>query len=316
MIKCWLLTCCAVVTLMGCSKSGQAEKVRIAINPWPGYEFLYLAGQKGFFAERGLNVEIVELSSLADVQRIYIQGRVEGFGSTVIEAVQAAGATQLPLNVILVPDFSNGGDVILGSGTINKVSDLRGKKVGVEVGSLGMFFLYSALKANRMTLDDVQVVNVEQLDALTHIKSNQVDAMVTYPPFSLELLKQDKVKQIFDSSEIPGKIIDTISLRTTAVKDMAQWIEKFHQVWQRTLDYAAENRQEAYGIMAQREGIAVNEFAEALSGLEIIEASKQAKLLNSKMLKDNVKEVCDVLTIAKSITFECDNIDQLVKGYK
>ena len=93
-----------IFLLMACTESVKPQKVRIAINPWPGYEFLYLASELGFYEQEGINVEIVELSALADVQRVYIQGRVDGFGSTVIEAVQAAGIPQKPLSIILVPD--------------------------------------------------------------------------------------------------------------------------------------------------------------------------------------------------------------------
>lgn len=81
----------AVVILTGCSKQAQQEKIRLAINPWPGYEFLYLAGQKGFFVEHGLNVEIVELSSLADVQRIYIQGRVDALARRLLRRFKPQG---------------------------------------------------------------------------------------------------------------------------------------------------------------------------------------------------------------------------------
>lgn len=315
MAKLWFALIVLACLLSGCSKMEQDEKIRLAINPWPGYEFLYLAGQKGFFAEAGLNVEIVELSSLADVQRIYTQGRIDAFGSTVIEAVQSAGVTQQPLDIILIPDFSNGGDVIIGNASVRSLADLKGKKVGTEVGSLGMFILHAALAKHGMSLDDVEVINVEQLEVHKQMKNGLVDAVVTYPPYSLSVLRLPGHNQIFDTTEIPGQVIDTISMRHGAVKDTRAWVDKFHQVWLKVLDFARKNPAEAHSIMAQREGISVAEFADALTGLQVVSSQEQNQLLKSDTLKNNIKEVCEVLARAKSITFECNNINALVRGY-
>lgn len=224
--------------------------------------------------------------------------------------------TQEPLELILIPDFSNGGDVIIANETVSNIEALKGKKIGTEIGSLGMFVLHAALAKHGMTLDDVEVVNVEQLDAEREMKNKAIDAVVTYPPYSLTIAKLSGHKQVFDSAEIPGKVIDTISMRQGVVEDVEQWVEKFHKVWARTLAYARQNRDEAYRIMATREGISVEEFSDALTGLKVVPALDQKALLQSKALKTNIKEVCEVLKRAESISFECDNIHQLVHGYR
>ncbi len=302
--------------LVGCSPAPEQPKVRLAINPWPGYEFLYLASEKGFFKQYGLDIEIVEMSSLADVQRLYIQGRVDAFGSTVIEAVQAAGATQSPLDIVLIPDFSNGGDVIIGNDKVASLADLKGKKVGAEVGSLGMFILHAALRKEGMSLADVNVVNVEQLDIKRKFEQGLIDAVVTYPPYSLEVLKLPGYRQVFDTTAIPEKVIDTISLRHGLIGDTQSWVNKFHQVWQHTLEYAKANSAHAYEIMAERQGITVAEFGDALSGLELVGSDRQQALLGSEQLKQNIVDACMVLKSADNVTFSCDNITELVRGHK
>lgn len=301
------------IVLAACTEPEKTQKVRIAINSWPAFEFLYLASELGFYEQEGIDVEIVELSALADVQRVYIQGRVDGFGSTVIEAVRAAGITQKPLSIILVPDFSAGADVIVGNAAILSVSDLKGRKVGAEVGSLGIFVLHAALRKYGMSLDDVTIVNVEQLDTKNAMANDEVDAVVTYPPYSISLTKHSNNKQIFDTSEIREQVIDLIVMRSGVLDNQTQWIEKFHRVWQKTLDYAAANRQQAYEIMAKREGVSVAEFADALSGLQIVQRDKQKALLNSEQLKNNIADVCKVLSTTESIRFNCKNIGQLLE---
>jgi NitT/TauT family transport system substrate-binding protein len=306
---------CCLLVLAGCIPESKNPKVRIAINAWPGYEFLYLAKQKGMFAEHGLNVEIVELSTLSDVQRVYTQGRVDGFGSSIVESVQAAGVTQEPLDIVLISDFSSGGDEILAIKPIKSISDLKGKQVGVEVGTLGIYVLHTALKKYGMTLDDVNVVNVEQLNVDTSMDNREIDAVVTYSIDSIAWSQLTKYQRIFDTRETPNKVIDVISIRRDVIADQKQWVEQFHQVWRQVLAFTKANPGEAYEIMAKREGVSVDEFTKALSGLKTIEQAEQVPLLKSNLLQVNISEVCDVLKQTSAIEFECNNINELVKGY-
>ena len=81
----WLVV--AVLSLgVGCSPE-KPTTLRVGINPWPGYEFLYLAQEKGFYRDAGLDVRLVEFSSLADTRRAYERGQINAIGTTVIEVL-------------------------------------------------------------------------------------------------------------------------------------------------------------------------------------------------------------------------------------
>lgn len=300
----------ALYLLSSCTRQDASETVRIAINPWPGYEFLYLAAQKGYFAAEGLDVELLELASLADVKRIFEQERADGMASTAIEAVQVASTSRGDIILVLVPDYSNGGDVIVAHDPISELADLNGKKVGVEIGLLGTYILSRAMETAGLTVDDVTEINVEQLSAEQALMSGQVDAMVTYPPFSTSILKRTGVKKIFSTVEIPEEIIDTVSIRADAMANPTLWQEKFHNAWQRASNYASENPEEAYRIMAEREGITVPEFTDALKGINILDKHDQSAILGSKKLKANLERVCETLKRAGEMDFDCTQIHQ------
>ncbi len=306
------LILCLPLWLSGCSDPNQ-DLVRIAINPWPGYEFLHLAKTKGFFKEEGLNIELIEMASLADVQRVYIQGRADALASTIIEAVHAAGNTQEPLSLIHIPDYSNGGDIILAHDSISSVKELKGKRIGAEIGSLGMYILALALDKNGLSLADVEILNVEQLAGEEAMLTGEVDAFVTYPPFSTAIQKHQQFKQIMSTAELPGDVIDSIAIRSSVLQDKPDWTRKFLKVWDKTLEYSQNNKQESYEIMATREGISPQEFEDALSGLKLM-TSKQSQLsLASKSTANNIDKVCQTLAAAKTIEFPCDNIKDLIK---
>ena len=71
----------SVLALSACSEA-PSDPLRVGINPWPGYGPLFLAADKGFFAEEGIDVELVELTSLADVRRAFERGQIDGMTSS------------------------------------------------------------------------------------------------------------------------------------------------------------------------------------------------------------------------------------------
>ena len=297
--------------LGSCNRQDASEKVRIAINPWPGYEFLYLAAEKGYFEAQGLDIELLELASLADVKRIFEQQRADGMASTAIEAATSTSTGEII--IVLVPDYSHGGDVIVAKDPISSVTELKGKKVGVEIGLLGTYILSRAMATVELSLDDVIEINVEQLSAEQAIISGEVDAMVTYPPFSLSILKRGDVNKIFSTVAIPEEIIDTVSIRADAVANPILWQNKFHNAWQRALDFASENPEEAYRIMAEREGITAQEFEEALQGMNILNKHDQSTILGSNKLKSNLELVCETLKRTGDMNFDCTKIHSRLK---
>lgn len=295
------------VCLLSCNAPPSTPHVKLGINPWPGYELLYLASELGFYQQAGLDVEIIESPSLAEVQRLYTLGRTNAMATTMIEVISAAGNHQKPTTIVLVPDFSNGGDVILAKNEISSLHQLKGKKIGAELGSLGIFLLAKALQSVSLSLDDVEVINTEQLDANHTMRSGLIDAIVTYPPYSIELKKQHQLTTIFSSAEIPQTIVDTVSVDSKVLKQDPMWVTKFHSVWQKTLEYMQQHPQQSYAIMAKREGITEEEFQIALNQLTLLNKNQQS-LLSSSAFKGNLLNACITLSKAGSINFECQNL--------
>ncbi len=302
-----------IVLLVSCVPKEKNDPVKIGINPWPGYEFLYLAEQKGFFDQVGINVSLVQLSSLSDVQRAYIAGRVDGMASTLIEAVQATQLSDRPVKIILVPDYSNGGDVVIAKTPVGTMQDLKGKNVGVELGSLGIYFLHRALSKSGLALNDVTMANVEQIDSKEAFSQGKIDAFVSYPPISIELMKQEGMSKIFSSAEIPFEIIDSVSVDAAKIKEMPDFAEKFVQAWQLALDYYEQYPDESAHIMAEREGISAEEFKEALLDLSILDRKKQKEIFASpEKLVNAIDDVCQVLVDIESLQKSCDTLPALV----
>ncbi|MCG9748787.1 ABC transporter substrate-binding protein [Shewanella sp. Isolate8] len=298
--------------MVGCGPKKVEEAVTIAINPWPGYELLYLAKQKGFYRQVGANIELVQVSTLSDAQRAYLTGHVDGFASTMIEAIQVAPLGGKPIKIVLLADYSDGGDVIIAPTSIENMQALRGQTIGCEVSSLGIFVLERALRQHQMQLDDVNVINVEQGAAVSALALGKIAAMVTYPPYSVEIQSSGDYLQLFSTKEIPEEVLDTLSISSSVLAEHPQLVDQIHQAWQLTLDYMRQHPEEAMAIMAKREGLQVAEFKEALADLKLLSSEEQHKLFAQRdKLTQLGYSVCETLVKIGAIESDCLHVDNL-----
>lgn len=307
-MKVWLaLLFTGLITILGCTPKEQPP-VTIAINPWPGYEYLYLADQMGFFEDVGANIKLVQITSLSDAQRAYVNHRVDGLASTLIEAVQIEYLGGKPLSVILIADYSNGGDVIIANKEYPDLRSLKGKTIGAELSSLGIFVLQRSLNKVSMELSDVKLSNVEQLYGEQQLINGKIDAFVSYPPTSVNILKHRQFHTVFSSAEIPNEIIDTVSIANHVLAAQPDLPKKIHAAWQMALDYEEENPEQAVKIMAQREGISVDDFNAVISDLVIVDRrSQQVLFSNPNLMEDTAKAVCETLVHAQTlVNVDCD----------
>ncbi|MHC1772340.1 MAG: ABC transporter substrate-binding protein [Flexilinea sp.] len=165
----------------------------------PYYAPLYIAQEKGFFAEEGLNVEFY-YAAAADIVKNVASGNVE-FGFPNADAVVAAKAQEIPIKVVSTTYQEGLGAIIFGSDSgITTPADLKGKKVAVtSLGSANYFQLEAAMKSVGMTVDDLTVEIVGTGAILAALTEGQVDAIVFSKLRTIELNNAG-----FAASEIPS----------------------------------------------------------------------------------------------------------------
>ena len=112
-------------------------------------------------------------------------------------------------------DISHGADVVVGRKGLKTMRDLQGKSVAVESSALGAFVLSRALTLNGMQAGDVNVVHLESNEQTSAFEKGQVDGAVTFDPYRAQFL-QAGATTLFDSTQIPGEIVDLLAVRATA----------------------------------------------------------------------------------------------------
>ncbi len=302
-IALFLITGIAAIALTNCT-SPTASPLRIATNLWPGYETLYLARNLGYYDSKP--IKLVDYPSGTEEVRAYRNREIEGAGLSIDQALVLA-ATQKDLRIIGVMDFSNGADVILGKPEIKDIKDLKGKRVGVESTALGAFFLARALEKNGMTPKDIQIVSLGLTEHERAYKEGKVDAVVTFGPARTKLLEAG-AKLLFDSSQIPNEIVDTLVVRTGAIADSANSIQTLVNGRFRALNYLEKNSQDAANRIAPRTKVTPKQILNAFDGIVQPNLADNIKLLDQSdpSLINGMRKLVDVMVENKLLPHKID----------
>ena len=143
----------------------------------PDHAPLYVALERGYFAEQGLDVRFVAPSDPNDPPKLVAAGRAD-IAVSYQPQLHLQVARGLPLRRIatLVATPLNS-LVVLEDGPIQTIADLKGKKVGFSVGGFEDALLGAMLERHGLTLDDIELINVN-FSLSPSLISGQVDAVI------------------------------------------------------------------------------------------------------------------------------------------
>lgn len=260
----------------GCIEDAEPP-LRIGSNVWPGYEPLYLARSLGYFD--ATPVRLVEYPSATEVSRALRNGAIEAAALT-LDEVLAVAQYGVAVQVVLVMDASHGGDVVLGKPDILELKDIRGRRVGVESSALGAYVLTRALQIAGLDDADITVVPVPVSSQEQAFRENRVDVVVTFEPVRTQMLKQG-ARQLFDSSQIPGEVVDVLAVRTEYLERHPRQVKDLVSRWFAALEYRAKNPDDSDRRMSKRLAMSPEEATPSFSGLRIPGAEDNHRLLGN-----------------------------------
>lgn len=267
----------AAFALSACIR--QAEPVlRIGTNVWIGGEPLYLARELGHLDPKV--VQLVEYPSASEVMRAYRNEAIDGMVVSLDELFGLAADGMQP-RTILVIDVSHGADVVVGRSGMKTMQDLRGKRVAVESSALGAFMLSRALSVSGMQPADVKVVHLESNEQPRAFEAGEVDGAVTFDPYRAQLVRSGAVS-LFDSTRIPGEIVDLVAVRAPALDKQPKAINALLAGWFRAIDYLRRHPADATRRMGIRQQLSGEQFLAALSGLHIPTREENLRMLGGE----------------------------------
>lgn len=169
----------ALAVLFGTAPAGAAEKLTVLLD-WfinPDHGPLYVAQERGYFADVGLEVRFVPPADPNDPPKLVAAGKgdlavsyqpqLHMQAASGLPLVRIATLVATPLNTI----------VVLEDSPIRTLADLKGRKVGFSVAGLEDALLAGVLAPHGLTVDDIERVNVNWSLSPSLI-AGQVDAVI------------------------------------------------------------------------------------------------------------------------------------------
>jgi NitT/TauT family transport system substrate-binding protein len=218
------------------------QRLRLGIMQHPACQPLLLAAEHKLFEQEGLAVEIKTFLTRAEA--------TEAAGTKKFDllCLNLAELLVLPQDykIILIPAYSNGADVLIArSDAGNNLNDLKGARIGVPPVSMGDLVLSRALIQQTLAREDFTVLPEEPQDLQIALQKSEIQLAVAAPPYSLDILKNPEMRILFRSNDLPGEIVDTISVRADRLQASPELLPKMQGVWQRTLQFMQNDPEKA-----------------------------------------------------------------------
>ncbi|MET0314250.1 MAG: ABC transporter substrate-binding protein [Hansschlegelia sp.] len=261
------------------SSASAAEPLKVGYSDWPGWVAWQVAIDKGWFKEAGVDVQFEWFDYSASM---------EAFGAGKIDAVTITNGDTLVIGsagskgvMVMLTDYSNGNDMIIGKSGVKKLADLKGKKIGLESGLVEHLLLLNGLKKAGMKDTDVEIVNVKTNDTPQVLGDAAISAVGAWQPVAGQAIKSSPgARPLYTSADQPGLIYDVVTVSPTSFAARKDDWAKMLKVWDRVVAYIDDpkTQPDAVKIMAARSGVPPEEYVRYLKGTKLLSASEGAKV--------------------------------------
>ena len=242
----------ALVALLA-TPAHPADKMTLILD-WfvnPDHGPIIIAEEKGYFAEAGLEVEVIAPADPADPPKLVAAGKADMAISYQpqlhlqihegLPLIRTGTLVATPLNCLLV----------LEDGPIKSVADLKGKKVGFSVAGVEEAILGAMLAPHGLTMDDIELVNVNW-SLSPSLMSKQVDAVIgAFRNFELNQMEIDGVdgRCFFVEEEGLPSYDELIYVSNPATMN-ADMVERFLAATELATQFIINNPEESWEIFA------------------------------------------------------------------
>ncbi len=281
----------AVILLAALSVSGNVlakDKFRVAWSIYVGWMPWDYGAESGIvkkWADKyGIEIEVVQVNDYVESINQYSVGAFDACVMTNMDALTIPAAGGVDSTALIVGDFSNGNDaVILRDKT--ELADIAGQKVNLVELSVSHYLLARGLASVGLRERDVTLVNTSDADLVSAFAAGGPTAVVTWNPLVSEILAMSGTTKVFDSSRIPGEIIDLMVVNTETLQANPAFGKALVGAWY-----------EIMSIMSQDDaaGQAARTAMGKASGTDL--AGYDAQLASTKMFFDPA----DAVTFARS----------------
>ncbi len=242
----------------------------------------------------GINIEVKQFNDYVESINQYTAGAYDAVTITNMDALSIPAAGGVDTTAVIVGDFSNGNDAVILKGK-DKLDAIKGQNVNLVEFSVSHYLLARALESIGAEEKDLKVINTSDADMAAAYSTPDVTAVVTWKPIVSTILESPDANLVFDSSQIPGEIIDLLVANTEVLKDNPKFGKALAGIWYETMQ-VMQSDAAAKESMAKASGTDVAGFDAMLETTELFTEPKDAvAFVTSDDLKTTTERVSNFL---------------------
>ncbi len=245
---------------------------------WMPWGYLSESGIMDKWAEKyGITVEIVQINDYVESINQYTAGEFDGVSATNMDTLSIPAGGGVDTTALIVGDYSNGNDAVIlkGEGTL---ADLAGQPVNLVELSVSHYLLARGLDSVGLSEADLaSVINTSDADMIAAYATDDVQAVVTWNPLVSEILGSNPdATNVFDSSMIPGEILDLMVVNTETLADNPNFGKAVAGAWYEVMGLMAAGDEAALTAMAEASGTDLEGYKAQLAATEMFYAPADA----------------------------------------
>jgi len=197
----------------------------------------------------GITIEVTQFNDYVESMNQYTAGAYDAVTLTNMDGLSIPAAGGVDTTAVIIGDFSAGNDAVILKDKA-ALTDIKGLPVNLVEFSVSHYLLARALESVGMTELDVNVVNTSDPDMVGAFQTPEVTAMVTWNPMVSEILALPDATKVFDSSQIPGEIIDMMVANSGVLKDNPNFGKALAGIWYDTMAIMTANTEQGAAARA------------------------------------------------------------------
>lgn len=264
---------------------------------WMPWGYLEDSGIMDKWAEKyEIDVEIVQINDYVESIIQYTAGEFDGVTATNMDTLSISSGGGVDTTALIVGDYSNGNDAIILKGE-GGLADLAGKPVNLVELSVSHYLLARGLDSVGLAEKDLgAVINTSDADMIAAYATNDVEAVVTWNPLVSTILEEPGANKLYDSSDIPGEIIDIMWVNTETLAANPNFGKALTGAWYELMALMAAGDEGALTAMAEASGTDLAGYKAQLASTEMFwEPADAVSFTQGEALKSTMVNVADFL---------------------
>jgi NitT/TauT family transport system substrate-binding protein len=280
-----------------CQHRHPAKPFAVGLVTWIGYAPIYIARDKHFFEEEGIQVDVKTLDGPGARESAYQAGELDFFPNTPDAFCIFFAERPIKGKLVAGLDESEGADGIIATDEIKNVRDLKGKRVGFQSGITSHFLLLYLLKQYGLSGRDIIQIDLSASDAGQAFIAGKLDAAVTWEPWLSTARQTPHAHILATSYDTPGVIVDVMLVSERALSGDKHAVKAFMKAWYRGVNYLKTNPVDAETIVGKAiNAKAIAEVRQMLKTTEFYSSAKSDQYLHAHLPT--------ILTDANTLFFE------------